>query len=114
MNKVILIGRLVSDPEIRTTDKGSKVGRFRLAINNGKDNPTTFVNVVCFNILAEQCATYLQKSSKILIEGRLDYKQDENKKDHYSVVAQNVQFLKNIKEVKAEPQAVVEPIQEIV
>ena len=102
MNKVILIGNLVQDIELRTTEKGTAVVRNKIAINNGKDEngnerPTDFLLFYAFNKVAENMAKYCEKGSKIAIEGRLKNrswdKQDGTKAYETAVYANNVTFL---------------------
>lgn len=70
MNKVILIGRLTRDPEIRTSQDGKLVARYTLAVNKA-DNKADFVRCVTFGKNAEFVEKYLRKAVKILIDGRL-------------------------------------------
>lgn len=85
-NKVILVGNLTRDPEMRFTQGGAGVCNFALAINDSykdaqgnKVENTTFVDVTLWKRLAEIAAQYLRKGSPCLIEGRL--KQDRWEKD---------------------------------
>lgn len=102
MNKVILIGNLVQDIELRTTEKGTAVVRNKVAINNGKDEngnerPTDFLLFYAFNKVAENMAKYCEKGSKVAIEGRLKNrswdKQDGTKAYETAVYASNITFL---------------------
>ena len=70
MNKVILIGRLTRNPEIRTSQEGTLVARYTLAVNKA-DNKADFIRCVTFGKSAEVVEKYLHKAVKILIEGRL-------------------------------------------
>lgn len=70
MNKVILIGRLTRDPEVRTSQDGKPVARYTLAVNKA-DNKADFIRCVTFGKSAEFVEKYLHKGVKILIEGRL-------------------------------------------
>ena len=70
MNKVILIGRLTRDPEVRTSQDGKLVARYTLAVNKA-DNKADFIRCVTFGKSAEFAEKYLHKAVKILIEGRL-------------------------------------------
>lgn len=70
MNKVILIGRLTRDPEVRTSQDGKPVARYTLAVNKA-DNKADFIRCVTFGKSAEFVEKYLRKAVKILIEGRL-------------------------------------------
>lgn len=79
LNKVFLIGRLVDNPEIRTTPSGRHVGSLRVATNrvwndaNGqRQERTEYHNVVVWQRMAEIASQYLQKGSLVLIEGRLE------------------------------------------
>ena len=106
MNKVILIGYLVYDVELRTNDKGTAVVRNKIAINNGKDEngnerPTDFLLFYAFNKVAENLSKFCEKGSKIAIEGKLKNrswdKQDRTKAYETSVYASNITFLNNKK-----------------
>ena len=79
INKVILVGRLTADPEIKTTGKGTQVGKLRVATNTygGKDEEgnrkehTEFHNLVLFGRLAQVAGDYLRKGNLVFAEGRL-------------------------------------------
>lgn len=77
VNKVILIGNLTRDPEVRYTPQGSAVASFGLATNRewnaegGKKEAVDFHNIVAWNKLAELCGQLLAKGSKVYVEGRL-------------------------------------------
>jgi single-strand DNA-binding protein len=103
-NKVILMGHLGADPELRYTQNGSPVSSFRLAINRkwkGKDNSqheeTTWTNVTVWGPQAESVAKYLNKGSPVMIDGRLNYRtwQDKegNNRSSLEVTAESVTFL---------------------
>lgn len=71
MNKVILMGRLTKDPEIRTAQTGTLVANYSLAVDRGdKDGNTDFINCKAFGKPAEFVQKYLHKGMKILVEGR--------------------------------------------
>jgi len=104
LNKVILIGNLTSDPELRYTPSGTARTRFSVAINRQyKDSSgqlqeeTTFVPIVTWGSQAENCANYLSKGRSVAVEGRLRIDSFENaegeRKKVVEVVAQSVQFL---------------------
>jgi len=84
-NRVILVGNLTRDPEIRYVQSGSAVTKFALAVNrrtkNGYD--TTFVDIVAWDNgnykLAETCNTFLKKGMSVLVEGRLSIRSYETK-----------------------------------
>ena len=104
-NKVILIGNLTRDPELRYTPKGTAVAEIGLAVNRvwtneagEKKEEVTFVDVDVFGRTAENVGQYMRKGSPILIEGRLkldqwDDKQTGQKRSNLRVVAEIVQFL---------------------
>lgn len=108
LNRVMLIGRLTRDPEMRYTPSGQPVTQLGLATNrytSGTDGErrefTDFHDVVCWNIgkrlLAELVAQYTRKGSLIYVEGRLQTRswegQDGQKRYRTEVVANDVQFL---------------------
>src|SRR5215212_3863435 len=104
-NKVILVGNLTRDPEIRYTPKGSAVCDLGLAVNrnyttdNGeKREEVTFVDVVLWSRLAEIAGEYLKKGRPVFIEGRLqmdswDDKQSGQKRTKLRVVGETMQLL---------------------
>ena len=101
MNKAMLIGRLVANPEFKITEKEVKICRFRLAVINGRDREATFLNIIAFDVLATNCINFLQKGSLVLVDGRIEIRKVEEK-EYVSVVANSIQFLKNLKEKKVE------------
>jgi single-strand DNA-binding protein len=104
-NKVILVGNLTRDPELRYTPKGMAVAKIGLAVNRTWRNEAgeqkeevTFVDVDVWGRTAENVAQYMRKGSPILIEGRLrldqwDDKQSGQKRSKLGVTAETVQFL---------------------
>lgn len=84
-NRVQLIGRLGQDPEVKELDNGRKLVRMSIAtneeyMNNGeKVKQTTWHNLVAWGKLAEICGKYLEKGSEIAVEGKLIYRQWEDK-----------------------------------
>lgn len=104
-NKVILVGNLTRDPEIRYTPKGSAVCDLGLAVNRvystdtgEKREEVTFVDVVLWARLAEIAGEYLKKGRPVLIEGRLqldswDDKQSGQKRSKLRVVGETLQLL---------------------
>jgi single-strand DNA-binding protein len=97
-NRVILVGNLTRDPEIRYTQSGKAVTKFTLAGNNPRNKEeTTFVDIVAWDRLGETCNTYLKKGSNTLIEGRLVIRsyddKDGNKRKATEVVIDNMQML---------------------
>src|SRR5271163_3769887 len=104
-NKVILMGNLTRDPELRYTPKGTAIAKIGLAVNRvwtneagEKKEDVTFVDVEVWGRTAENVGQYMRKGRPILIEGRLkldqwDDKQTGQKKSRLGVVAETVQFL---------------------
>lgn len=103
MNKVILAGRLVRDPEVRYTQTGKAVASFTLAVNrrfgrNADQQQTAdFIPIVVWDKLAEVCGNNLVKGSQVLIEGRMQVRsydaQDGSKRYVTEVVAQELEFM---------------------
>lgn len=103
LNRVILIGRLTKDPELRYTPSGVAVTTFTLAVdrpftNNGQKE-TDFINIVTWRQLAETCANYLKKGRLTAAEGRIqvrNYDNSEGKRVYVTeVIADNVRFLES-------------------
>ncbi|HCF70633.1 MAG TPA: single-stranded DNA-binding protein [Syntrophomonas sp.] len=98
LNRVILIGRLTRDPELRYTPNGAAVCKFTLAINRKFNREETdFIDIVVWQKLAENCANYLGKGRLAAVEGRLQIRtyetQDGQKRKVAEVVADDVRFL---------------------
>ena len=101
-NKIILIGNLTKDPELRYTPQGTPVASFRLAVNyrykqsDDMKQETMFIDNVVFGKQAESCSKYLSKGSPVLVEGRLQERRWESngqQKSKFEVVAQSGRFL---------------------
>ena len=102
-NRVILVGNLTKDPELRYTPSGTAVANLRLAVNStykGQDGQrkeeTCFITVVVWSKQAEACNQYLKKGRPVLIEGRLIYRsweQEGKTRSTIEVRADRVQFL---------------------
>lgn len=96
MNKVILIGNLGADPEMRTTSSGKATAELRVATNEGKDR-VEWHRVICWEKQAELCGQYLAKGSRVGIDGRIQTRsyddKDGNKRYVTEIVAFNVEFL---------------------
>jgi single-strand DNA-binding protein len=104
LNRVILIGNLTADPELRYTPGGTARTRFSIAVNRQYKNAsgqlqeeTTFVPIVTWGSQAENCANFLSKGRSVAVEGRLRIDSFENtegeRKKVVEVVASTVQFL---------------------
>ncbi len=102
-NKVILLGNLTRDPEVRYTPNGSAVASFALAVNrkykqgDETKEEVSYIDVVVFGKQAENCGQYLNKGDGALIEGRLQQRrwetEDGQKRNKIEVVAQSVNFM---------------------
>ena len=102
MNKVILIGRLTKDPELRYTGSNTPVATFSLAVNRNFSNQNgereaDFINIVVWRKQAENVKNYLTQGSQVAVEGRIQTRtyDDPNGNKRYitEVVADNVEFL---------------------
>jgi len=103
LNKIILIGRLVRDPELRYTQGGTPVANFSIAsnrsytVNSEKKEIVSFFNCIAWNKLGEIIVQYCKKGNRIGIEGRLQQRswedQNGNKRSTVEVVTENFQFL---------------------
>jgi single-strand DNA-binding protein len=102
LNRIILIGRLTADPQLRYTANGNAVTNFTLAVNKsfvGQDGErgADFIDVVVWRKLAEACANHLAKGRLAAVEGRLEIRSYEDqqgvRRKAAEVVADNVRFL---------------------
>ena len=104
VNKVILIGRLGKDPEIKYTPSGAPVAKFSLATDEvfkdragEQQRRTEWHNIVAWNKLAEICGEYLTKGKQVYIEGSIRSRQWEdqsgNKRTAYDIVARDMKML---------------------
>ena len=105
MNKVILIGRLTKDVELRYTQtNNTAVASFSLAVNRkfvkpGEERQADFFNIIAWNKLAENISKYLFKGNQVAISGRLETRSwdDPNGQKHYvtEVIAEEVDFIES-------------------
>jgi single-strand DNA-binding protein len=104
INRVVLVGNLTKDPELRHTPSGTAVCKLRLAVNtrqkdaqgNWGDKPNYF-DVTVWGNQGESCAQYLSKGRPVGVDGRLDWReweaQDGSKRQAVEIIADTVQFL---------------------
>ena len=104
INRVVLVGNLTRDPELRHTGGGTPVCSLRIAVNSRRrdesgqwvDKPNYF-DVTVWGAQGENCARYLSKGRPVAIDGRLDWRewqaQDGGKRESVEIVAESVQFL---------------------
>jgi len=102
LNRVILVGNLTKDPEVRSTPDGTSVANLRMAVNRPWTNKqgereADYFTIVAWRKLAELCGQYLSKGSPVAIEGRLQTRSWETaegqKRSAVEIVADNIQFL---------------------
>lgn len=118
LNKVILIGRLTRDPELRYTQTGIPVANFSIAVDRrftgqGGERETDFIDIVAWRKLAELCANHLGKGRLVAVDGSLQSRSyetnDGQKRKAWEVVADNVDFLDRPREGGAAPGPVERP-----
>lgn len=126
INKIILVGRLTKDIELKATPNGVQYAQFDIAVGNGKDKdgndrPTDFITCVAWNKAAETLSVYLHTGDRVAIEGRykIDKYQNENGDNRYKhyILVQGFEFLNSKPKdafVPSEPDGqVVETTQEV-
>ena len=113
LNRVILMGRLVSDPELKTTGTGISVTSFRIAVERsyvkqGEERKADFFDIVCWRGTAEFVCRYFVKGSLIAVEGQLQSRtyqaKDGTNRYVVEVVADNVSFTGERREQPENPQ----------
>lgn len=110
-NRIILVGRLTRDPELRATPDGTSVVRFAIAVNrtvrSGAEEQVDYFDIVAFRQLADTVANYTTKGRLVLVEGKLQTRsytdREGNRRKAYEVIADTVRFLERIRE--GEPEA---------
>jgi single-strand DNA-binding protein len=104
INRVVLVGNLTRDPELRHTPSGTPVCSLRLAVNTRRKDETgqwtdkpNYFDITVWGQQGENCAQYLAKGRPVAIDGRLEWReweaQDGSKRQAVEVVAESVQFL---------------------
>lgn len=102
INRVVLVGRLTRDPELRKTTTGTSVASFSLAVDNrlkdeNGNKTTSFIPCVVWKEQAENCVRFIHKGSLVGVEGRLNHRtydnQEGKKVQVIEVVCDSVQFL---------------------
>lgn len=110
-NKIILIGNLTRDPEIRYTPSGVAVATVPIAVNSryrqGEElkEETLFIDAIVFGKQAETCTQYLNKGRMVLVEGRLRERRWEyegQKKNRFEVIANNIKFFPKKEPIQVE------------
>ncbi len=102
LNRIVVVGRLTRDPELRSTSNGVAVASFTVAVdrnfsNSRGERETDFIPVVVWRGLAETCGRYLSKGRLVAVDGRLQIRNyeanDGSRRSIAEIVADNVQFL---------------------
>jgi single-strand DNA-binding protein len=118
INRVVLVGNLTKDPELRSTQSGTSVCKLRLAVNTRRKDETgqwvdkpNYFDITVWGNQGENCAQYLSKGRPVAIDGRLDWREWEatdgsGKRQAVEIVAETVQFLGGRGEGGGEPQFV--------
>ena len=114
LNQVVIVGRLVKDPELKETENGKKITKITLAVPRSYKNvdgeyDTDFVNCKLFTVIAENTAEYCRKGDLIGLKGRIQtntYEKDGETKYSTEVIGEKVTFLSNkSKEINDELEA---------
>ena len=117
MNKIIIIGNLTKNPELRTTTAGVNVCGFTVAVNrpktaNNPDSGADYFNVNAWRGLGDNCAKYLEKGRKVCVTGRVSLRTWEKDGKHgasLEVLAEDVEFLSS----RTETATPAEPAQQV-
>ena len=110
LNQVVLVGRLVKDPELKETEGGNKTSRITLAVPRSYKNingeyDTDFISCRLWNVAAENTTEYCKKGDIVGVKGRIEvsnYKKDDETKYVTEIVAEKVTFLSSRKQEEAE------------
>lgn len=113
LNRILIVGRLIADPEARVSVEGVPVTKFKLAVTNFGRQATGQIEVITWRRLAEICGQYLKKDRLVLAEGRLQVRSYEDqggqRKWVTEVAANNVQMLEGSGPVQAAAPGEAEP-----
>jgi len=105
INRVVLVGNLTRDPELRHTPSGTSVCKLRIAVNSRQKDSSTgewgekpnYFDVTVWGNQGESCARFLSKGRPVAVDGRLDWReweaQDGSKRQAVEIIADTVQFL---------------------
>lgn len=122
MNKTILVGNLVRDPELSQTTSGISCCKFTMAVNRNYANANgereaDFINIVAWRGLAENCGKYLSKGKKVAICGQIQTRswddRDGNKRFVTEVIADDVEFIGGGKNEAQEPKQTAQTVQKV-
>jgi len=116
INRVVLVGNLTKDPELRHTPSGTSVTKLRIAVNTRQKDQATgewgdkpnYFDVTVWGNQAESCAQFLARGRPVAIDGRLDWReweaQDGSKRQAVEIIADSVQFLGGRGDGETQPQ----------
>lgn len=116
INRVVLVGNLTKDPELRHTPSGTSVTKLRIAVNTRQKDQATgewgdkpnYFDVTVWGNQAESCAQFLARGRPVAIDGRLDWReweaQDGSKRQAVEIIAESVQFLGGRGDGETQPQ----------
>jgi single-strand DNA-binding protein len=97
INRVVLLGNMTKDPELRRTGSGKAVTNFTLALNRYNNDDADFVGCVCWEKIAENTAQYCNKGSKVAVEGSIQtgsyVDRDGNNRKTVNVLCNRVEFI---------------------
>ena len=97
LNQCSFIGRLGKDPDLSYTPSGKPITKFSIAIDQGKEQKPTWLNITCWNELAERMHQYLYKGAQVFVQGRLQINtytdKQKEEKTAVEIVAANIQLL---------------------
>ena len=114
MNKIIIIGNVTREPERKFTASGLPYTRISVAVNRkSREQGADFFNVIAWNKLAETCAAFVSKGSKICVEGSVQIREYEGKdgvkRSTIDIIASSVEFLNRVERAQEDP---VQPVLE--
>lgn len=113
MNKIMLIGNLCRNPELKTLPSGTKVATFTIAVSSARKDQTDFFNIACYNKQAELVEQFIEKGSKVAVWGSIHIKtynrKDGTKGTDVNVEVENIEFLNFKEKETVEPQIDIEP-----
>ena len=106
LNQLVIVGRIVRDPEVKELDNGKKVSNITLAVarsykNENGEYDTDFINCTLWGGIAENTANYCKKGDMVGLKGRLQTRIDENE-NKLEIVAEKLTFLTKAKEKEVE------------
>lgn len=103
LNRIVILGNILSDPDTRFTVEGKPVAKFNLPVGNGFNQAPGKIEIVCFGKLAEICGQSVKNGSNVLVEGRLQIRSFDDasgtRKWATEVIATDIQFVDSAKSI---------------